>query len=102
MVALARDPGPRTFAPELIFMRWRHGPLTIIIGATLPVVVCTPSRLNPGSNAPVVAATTSGKYSGKQPAITALAASFSMVALPFSGGIAPREKCQSNPLAATI
>src|SRR5580765_720904 len=102
MVALARHPWPSTFAPELIFKRRRHGPLTIIIGATLPVVVCTLSRLNPGSSTPFVAATTSGKYSGKQPAITALAASFSITALPFNGGIAPREKCLSNPLAATI
>ncbi len=74
----------------------------MMTGATFPVVVCTPSRLNPGFNAPLTAAMTSGKYSGKQPAITALAAIFSTVATPFNGGITPSAKSLSNPPAAII
>ena len=42
------------------------------LGATGLVVVCTPSRLNFGSATARMAATTTGKYSGRQPAITAL------------------------------
>jgi hypothetical protein len=102
MVALARHPWPRTLAPQLISRLLRHGPLTTMTGATLPVVVCTPSRLNPGFSTPFTAAMTSEKYAGKQPAITALAAIFSMVATPFNGGITPSATFLSIPAAAII
>src|SRR5512142_720730 len=74
----------------------------MIKGATLPVVVCTPLRLNPGCKSPFNAAITTGKYSGKQPAITALAAIFAIEATPFNGGIAPKLWSSSNPLAFII
>ena len=53
-------------------------------------------------HAPLTAAMTSGKYSGKQPAMTALAAIFSMVAMPFNGGITPSATIFANPPAAII
>jgi hypothetical protein len=48
------------------------------------------------------AATTTGKRSGLSPAITALAASFSTVASPKLGGIAPRDSPEGRPQADTI
>ena len=51
---------------------------------------------------PRSAARTSGKYSGKQPAITALAAIFSTVATPFNGGMTPTGASAFMPLAANI
>jgi hypothetical protein len=102
MVALARHPWPSALAPQLISRLLRHGPLTTMTGATLPVVVCTPSRLKPGLSTPFTAAMTSGKYSGKQPAITAFAAIFSMAATPFNGGITPSAKSLSTLPAAII
>ena len=47
--------------------------------AAPPVVACTPAMLKAGSIRALVAATTTGKYSGRQPAITALIATFSRV-----------------------
>ena len=46
------------------------------------VEVDTPCRLNDGSHAASTAASTTGKYSGRQPAMTALIAIFSTVARP--------------------
>src|SRR5690606_21220958 len=66
------------------------GPLTTRSGATFSSVVCTPRRLKSGSAMARTAASTTGRYSGRQPAITAFAATFSTVATPFSGSRAPR------------
>jgi hypothetical protein len=74
MVALGRKPGPKTPPPELKPSSWRTGPLTTIIGAG-PLVDCQPppraarSRIS-ASNA----ASTTGKYSGRQPAMAAFTA----------------------------
>jgi hypothetical protein len=73
-VAFGRKPGPK--APPVVLKpsSFLIGPLTMIIGAG-PLVDCQPppraarSRIS-ASNA----ASTTGKYSGRQPAIAALTA----------------------------
>src|SRR5437763_1351220 len=65
------------------------GPLTTMSGATGCVVACTESRLKSGSASASIAARITGRYSGWQPAITALAAIFSTVASPCRGGSTP-------------
>ncbi len=45
--------------------------------------------------------TTTGKYSGRQPAMTELTASFSTVTTPFFGGMAPSSAPACKPEAAT-
>ena len=82
IAALACQPGPSAPQPALMPSRRRRGPLTIRSGATFSSVVCTPRRLKAGSSIASTAASTTGKYSGRQPAITALAATFSTVATP--------------------
>ena len=82
IVALARQPGPNTPAPELISSRARIGPLTITSGDGALVVAETPCRSNASSQTASIAAMTTGRYSGRQPAITALIAIFSTVARP--------------------
>ena len=67
------------------------GPLTTSSGVTFSSVVCTPRMLNSGSSTQATAASTTGRYSGRQPAITALAATFSTVARPFSGSTSPSD-----------
>jgi tRNA G18 (ribose-2'-O)-methylase SpoU len=51
-------------------------------GAEKWVDVATPCRLNAGSHAHSIAAMTTGKYSARHPAITALIAAFSTVTRP--------------------
>ena len=50
-------------------------------------MACIAYRLNAASDMALNAAVITGKYSGRQPAITALIANFSMVAAPQLGGI---------------
>ena len=85
MVALARLPGPKVPRPLLRPICSRTGPLMIRSGATGLVVVCKPWMLNAGSMIAWTAATKTGIYSGRQPAITAFTAIFSKVADPASG-----------------
>src|SRR5690349_20041690 len=87
MVALARQPGPNTPAPELMSSLARIGPFTITSGATASVVPETPSRQKRSSHIASTTATTTGRYSGRQPAITALIATFWTVARPNRGGL---------------
>src|SRR6185503_11079648 len=77
IVALARHPGPNTPTPELISSAARTGPLIASSGATASVVPDTPSSAKAGSQMASTAAITTGRYSGRQPAITALMAIFS-------------------------
>ena len=62
------------------------GPLTMISGATGCVVAWIESRLNAGSASASTAVRMTGRYSGRQPAITALIAMRSTVASPWRGG----------------
>ena len=73
------------------------GPLTITTGAAPPVVAWHPARLNGVCRAAFTQATTTGKYSGRQPAITALMATFSMVTSELEGCAMPRDSDGSSP-----
>ncbi|PYM16005.1 MAG: hypothetical protein DMD81_13615 [Candidatus Rokuibacteriota bacterium] len=50
----------------------------------------------------LTAVTTTGKYAGRQPAMTALTASVRIVASPQRGGIGPSETSGSRSVAASI
>src|SRR5437667_7595012 len=63
-------------------MRPRIGPLTTMSGAEKCVDVETPWRLRAGSQAHLLAAMTTGRYSGRHPASTVSIAAFSMVNRP--------------------
>src|SRR5436309_12772778 len=86
IVALARQPGPNTPAPELISSRARIGPFTITSGDGALVVAETPCRSNASSQTASIAAMTTGRYSGRQPALTAWMPPCSTVGLPQLGG----------------
>ena len=89
MVALARYPLPNTPASEFTFNCFAMGPLTTMRGAAPPVVDWMPPKLYSVWQTALTAASTTGKCSGLHPAITALMATFSTVALPLIGGIRP-------------
>src|SRR5262249_19825656 len=55
-----------------------------------------------GSRTALTAATTTGKYAGSQPAMTALTASFSMLASRQMGGITPSTRAGSSGQAASM
>ena len=80
MVALARLPWPRALMPEFIPMARATGPLTTRTGPTNQVVASTPCMLNSSVHTASTAASTTGRYSGRHPAMTALIATFSTVA----------------------
>src|SRR5215471_3651057 len=82
IVALARKPGPKTPNEQLSPIRGRIGPLTRMRGAEKCVDVDIPWRLKAGSHAASTAASTTERYSGRHPAMTALTAIFSTVARP--------------------
>src|SRR5262249_11360127 len=86
MVALARKPGPKTPAAQLMPMLRRTGPFTMMRGEVALVVPDWPCKLNRESHAASTTASSTGKYSGRHPAITAFTASFSTVARPKLGG----------------
>src|SRR5215467_3685821 len=71
MVALARLPGPNRLLRQLIWSCSTTGPLTISMIAEPPRLADGPTRLNCGCTIASTAATTTGAYSGKHPAITA-------------------------------
>ena len=101
MVALARHPGPKTPAPELTSSAARTGPLRIRSGATASVVPETPTSAKAGSQIASTAAMTAGMYSGRQPAMTALIATFSTVARPSFGATRATSSSRGRPLAST-
>ena len=72
--ALARLPGPRALWRVAMPSWVVTGPLTSRQNAAPPVLVITAWALNAGSSMAHRAPTASGKCSGAQPAITALAA----------------------------
>ena len=57
--------------------------------------------LKSGSSTHSTAASTTGRYSGRQPAITALAATFSTVASPFSGSTSPSTSVGARSVKAS-
>ena len=84
-VAFAHAPGPRQFEPPLMPRRAAIGPFTISHTAAGLVVAWMPCRLKAGSAIASVAAISTGRYSGSQPAMTALIAMRSTVAAPYAG-----------------
>src|SRR5436190_9613078 len=88
IVALACQPWPKQLEPQLMSSSLRIGPLTMTIGAQECVVASVPCRLYSGSSTPRIAAVATGKYSGLQPAMTALAARACTVGMTWRGGTA--------------
>src|SRR6185369_12909880 len=85
IAAFARLPGPSTLPSTFMPSSATMGPLTITIGHADPVVVATPIRLNSGAASALTAAPTTGRYAGRQPAITALIAMSRQVAASNAG-----------------
>ena len=86
MVRLARLPWPMALPPAFMPMALVPGPLQMMTGPTGMVVASTPWMLNSSVQMASTAAITQGRYSGLQPAITALMAIFSTVTSTRSGG----------------
>ena len=85
MDALALYPGPKQPLSSFIPSYPAKGPLAMMIRAAPPVVTDTPATLNSSASTASTAATTTGKYSGRQPAMTELIATFSRVTRAFRG-----------------
>ena len=86
IVALARLPCPRTLTPLFMPISAVMGPLTTRTGPTPMVVARIPCMLNSSVQTASRAASTTGRYSGRQPAITELTATFSTVHSTRFGG----------------
>src|SRR6266545_6088955 len=100
IVALARQPGPNRPAAQLMSSALRAGPLTMKSGEWKLVVAETPWRSKASSHMASTPAITTGRYSGRQPAMTALMAIFSTVARPKFGGTSAISSPRSRPAAA--
>ena len=100
MVELARLPGPKRLLRALMPSSCTTGPLTITSTAAPPMLDDGPTRLKGGASMASVAASTTGMYSGLQPAITALAATFSAVISRRRSGSSPTISAPSLPPAA--
>ena len=100
MVALARKPGPKQPAVQFTSSAVRAGPLTITTCAapdSVPVVLW---QLPFSCRCARTAATTTGMYSRRQPAITALIAACSAVTTTSRVGTAPSTTSGSSSAAA--
>ncbi len=87
IVAFARNPEPNTLPRQFIPSRVRTGPLITMNGA-VPVVDCQIERVTmPSARNASHAASTTGKYSGRQPARPALIAASRTVRFLFRCGI---------------
>ena len=86
IVALARLPWPSTLTPLFMPIARRDRPVDDDTGPLKQVVASRPCMLNSSVQAASTAASTTGRYSGRQPAITALIATFSTVHSTRSGG----------------
>ena len=102
IVALARQPSPNALEPPLMLSCFRIGPLTMSMIAGPPVVACSAYRFNLGSVKASTAAIRSGIYCGRQPAITALMAIFSILAGAQRGGTTPMTSCGFRLTAAIV
>ena len=102
MAALARLPCPSAPRPMFMPARWRMGPFTTTAGAAPMVVAHTPCALNSSVQHASTAATTTGRWSGRQPAMTALMATFSTVAGARSGGMTATVSWGSRAMPSSI
>ena len=96
IAAVARSLLPNALKPPLAPISSRIGPFSTISTAQPPVLAVAPCARNGSCIIAVQAVTTTGKCIGRQPAITALTASFSAVTarprtgstpISWSGGI---------------
>ena len=92
IVAFARNPGPNTPPSQLISRRERTGPLTTMSGHG-PLVDCQAPRADRSRFTASHAASTTGKYSGLQPAMIAFAAAWATVML--------RPRCGAVPMISS-
>src|SRR4051794_35730959 len=107
MVAVARLPGPSSPFPQRTSSWVRTGPLMTMTCDGLLVVAQLVQQLASGAVRARTAATTVGRYSGRQPAITALMATCSAVTVAdqlatvptTSSG--PRPACSRNDATAS-
>ena len=109
IVAFAQAPCPRQFIPLFTPSTPAAGPLTITHTATGLVVAWIACRLNSGAAIPSTAASSKGRYSGSQPARTALIAMRSTVAAPKPGAMRAttswRARCVTSsmrPIRSTV
>ncbi|MNC85225.1 hypothetical protein D3C83_08150 [compost metagenome] len=102
MVALARAPGPKRLLVALMPRRCAIGPftrMTMVGPESAEATWCSP---NSGAASAFTAAATTGMYSGLQPAITALIATFSAVTATLREGIAAITASGSRATASSI
>ena len=102
MVELARLPWPSAFLSVFMPMRRRIGPFTITIGPENHSVHSRPCILNVSVHAASTAASTTGKYSGLQPAMTAFTATFSTVHSASVGGTTAMISSGARVVAANM
>src|SRR5215813_7481113 len=102
MVPLARQPGPKQPAAQLMSRALRTGPLTMKRGEGKLVVADTPWRSKASSHIASTPAMITGMYAGRQPAMTALTAIFSTVPRPKLGGTKAMRSLASRPEPATM
>ena len=89
MVALARLALAKALCVVFMPSARRTGPLTTMKGALPPVLAVLPCNAYSGWHIALTTATMTGKYSGRQPAITAAIAIFSAVMLRRRTGSTP-------------
>ena len=99
IVALARLPLPSTLWVAFMPSARRTGPFTTTNGALPPVLAVLPCRPNSGSHIALTIAITTGRYSGRQPAITAAMATFSAVIRRRRTGSMPTTSSGARPAA---
>ena len=100
MVALGRKPGPNRFGPLFSPRASRIGPLTMSNCADPPVLTEAPWMLKCPRHIPSAAATTTGRYSGRHPAMTAFTATCPAVMVSRRGSMTPTVSSASSPAAA--
>ena len=98
MVALARLPGPNRLLRELMFSSRTTGPWTMVRMPEPPMLEDGPTRLKTGSSMASVAVITTGMYSGRQPAMTALAATLPTVISRRRSGSSPMTSVDGLPV----
>ena len=101
IVAFARFPGPNRLFRPLIPNSAATGPLTITRIPAPPRLEDGPTRLNTGSSIASAAASATGIYSGRHPAITAFAATCPTVISRRRSGSSPTISEGSRPEAST-
>ena len=101
IVRLARQPGPKRLSPALMSSSRATGPLTIMSTAAPAVEVPGPWYAQRGSPMASTPATTTGKYSGRHPAMAALIAAFSAVTATFRWAMNATSRPGSSPAASS-